>query len=143
MNARDAIALALLLPAVVCAGCSRGGTKLHPVRGRVLFEGKPTPHALVVLHPLDPPGEDAPRPRGQVAADGSFMLSSLRAEDGAPAGRYAVTVEWWLSPTGRGKGDDLPPSNRLPARYSRPETSGLQVAVQPGVNELPVIRLTK
>ena len=111
---------------------------LVPVKGRVLFEGKPVPYALVVFHPLAEEGETI-RPRGQVAEDGSFQLTSYAAQDGAPPGEYRVTVEWWLARTG----SDAPPTNRLPARYSKAATSRLQARIAEGTHELPTFKLTR
>ena len=57
-------AIAILL----CTSCGQGDRKpLVPVVGRVLFEGKPIPHALVVFHPLAEDHSQTVRPRGQVA----------------------------------------------------------------------------
>jgi hypothetical protein len=81
------------------------------------------------------------KPRGQVEADGTFTLTTYEAGDGAPAGEYQVTVEWWLA---SGKpGDDRPPANRLPARYARAETSKLTARIEPGTNRLAAIELKR
>ena len=135
------VAMALALLAV---SCSRS-QPLVPVKGQVLFDGKPTPHALVVLHPLKGAGPDSVRPRGHVGADGSFQLTTHSPQDGAPPGEYAVTVEWWLTQATKNspEGSDLPPANRLPARYSRVETSGLRATITEGVHELPVFKLSR
>jgi hypothetical protein len=127
------------------AGC--GGTAptpMHPVRGKVLFDGKPPAGALVVLHPLGPAGA-APRPRAKVEEDGSFTVGTFDARDGAPAGEYAVTVQWWRSSaTGKGSWqDEAPPRNRLPVHYSLTSSSGLRARVAAGDNELPAFELKK
>jgi hypothetical protein len=57
-------------------------------------ENKPTPGALVILHPLNDPDPRAPRPVARVGADGRFSPTTYSADDGAPAGEYAVTVAW-------------------------------------------------
>jgi hypothetical protein len=112
---------------------------VHPVRGKVYFEGTPTPKALVTFFLVT--GEQKRLVRaadGIVEPDGSFTLSTYTANDGAPAGEYAVTIFW-----GEG-GDEEGPSgpNRLPERYSKPDTSGLRFRVQPGENEV-VLELKK
>jgi hypothetical protein len=129
----------------LCSACSKSDrTPVYPARGQVLFEGEPIPHALVVLHPVNADNKEAPRPQGKVNADGAFTLSTYDAGDGAPAGEYAVTVQWLLSPASKGKSyEDSPPVNRLPARYARPQTSGLRIQIAQGSNDLPVLRLTK
>ncbi|MFO0809262.1 MAG: hypothetical protein U0746_11600 [Gemmataceae bacterium] len=132
---------------VVCiglAGCARdAGTPVYPVRGKVLFDGKPTERALVILHPVGDGGPAASRPRGQVGPDGTFALTTFGTNDGAPAGEYLVTVEWWLSPGRAGGGDDRPPVNRLPGKYAKPESSGLKVRIAAGPNELQPFELKR
>jgi hypothetical protein len=135
------VPLVLVAPALLTGCGGSGREETFPARGRVVLDGKPPVHALVVLHPLDGNGrQDRPRPHGKVAEDGTFVLTTYEPGDGAPRGEYAVTVEWWLASKGRG-GDDPPPSNRLPARYARPQTSGLRAVVSEGENDLPEIRI--
>ena len=65
-----------------------------------------------------------------------FTEGTIGKTDGAPAGDYDVTVEWWVSP-----GRDLPAVNKLPAAYARAESSRMQVKVVPGTNELQPFEL--
>jgi hypothetical protein len=126
-------------------GCSKGDQQaVHPVRGHIEYDGKPVPHAFVVLHPVRVAGKEFPKPRAKVAEDGSFVVETYAAKDGAPVGEYLVTVEWFLSSAkaGEGESDDLPARNYLPQRYAKAETSGLRVSVQAGKNEIPKIQLT-
>jgi hypothetical protein len=127
--------------ALLAAGCSNneGRKPVFPVRGRVLFEGKSAPQALVVFHPLGTEDKDAVRPWGQVGPDGTFTLTTYKSGDGAPAGLYRVTVELWLS---TGKGDEGPTS-RLPARYANAATSGLTATVDAGPTELRPFQLKR
>jgi hypothetical protein len=144
---RPGLPLTVAALVLLAAGCSDNGDRkpVHPVRGSILYQGKPAAHALVVFHPLDDAGKGAVRPRGQVGADGTFTLTTYDANDGAPAGEYAVTVEWWLSAASRKtrEGDGTPPVNRLPSRYARPQTSGLRVKIGEGDNQLPAFQLKK
>jgi hypothetical protein len=110
---------------------------VQPVRGKMFFEGSPTPHAIVRFYlPAAATAKDK-KPSfvadALVEADGSFVLSSYAANDGAPAGDYIVTVAWpdpFLDAHGK------PGPNRLPEVYSRPETSSLRAQVKTGPNEL-------
>jgi hypothetical protein len=132
------VGLALL----ALGGCGKSDREpTHPVRGQVAYNGKPIPHAIVVFHPLTEPGKNVPRPRATVNADGTFVLATYEASDGAPAGQYAVTIEWWQS--NEKAAPDAPPSNRLPPRYAKTATSGLRVRVEPGDNQIPTIQLRK
>ena len=136
---------AALLAAVLGVSCKGGRRPVFPVRGQVFFEGKPTPEALVIFHPLDDPDPNAPRPVARVAADGSFAPTTYTADDGAPAGRYAVTIAWVKERDNQNasKEDQQEPKNLLPDRYARAETSGLEVHVKEGPNELAPFRLTR
>jgi hypothetical protein len=128
------------------AGCGRQSpAATHPVRGQVLFEGKPAPNALVVFHPVNSLPKEVPLPRAKVESDGSFAVGTFDSEDGAPAGDYVVTVEWWLtSATGKGGWqDEAPPKNRLPVRYSLTSASGLRARVEAKDNQLPTFELKK
>lgn len=112
----------------------------QPVKGTVYFEGAPTPDAQVAFHLVNP-DKKAPTRTGDafVDADGSFVLSSYNANDGAPTGEYLVTVVWrqpWLDAQGR------PGPNILPERYSKPDTTDLRVRVKDGSNAL-VLELKK
>ena len=122
-------------------GCGQSDQlPVHPARGQVLLEGKPIPHAIVVFHPVKAPEKSQPQPRALVQDDGTFVLETYGTKDGAPEGEYAVTIEWWLSEK---RSDDAPPSNRLPARYARAETSGLRARIEAGENQIPTIRLSR
>jgi hypothetical protein len=124
------------------AGCARDeGPPCYPVRGTILYEGKPVPNAFVVLHPAAREGRDGAWPSAVANARGEFTLTSRKARDGAPAGEYVATVEW--RPLVQRKGEYEPGPNRLPTRYSKPETSGLRIQVAAGDNELPPLTLKK
>src|SRR4051812_645519 len=95
LRARLARLLLLGLSCVCCGGAAPGPPRpVSPVRGSGLGAGKPAVKALVIFHPLNDADAKAPRPTGEVAADGSFALSTHTTGDGAPAGEYAVTVLW-------------------------------------------------
>src|SRR5262245_51816518 len=107
----------------------------HPVSGFVYFEGTPAAGATVVFHWKPPDGKKLVRAGDAlVESDGSYALSTYTAGDGAPVGEYLVTVV-----VGRGgyvDEDSDPVANQLPARYAKPETSGLTATVKSGKNEL-------
>lgn len=124
------------------ASCGKGdGRKpTFPVNGKVVLpDGKPAQHATVVFHPVGEAGPDVVKPRGKVASDGTFKLTTYDGDDGAPAGEYQVTVELWLS---NGKGDESP-TNRLPIKYAQPDKSGLVATVNAGPTELKAFELKR
>jgi hypothetical protein len=105
-------------------GVANNRKAVHAVRGKVFYEGTPTPEAQVVFHLIQ--GKKMSRVAdGIVEADGSFALTTYHAFDGAPPGNYAVTVVWRESgPAGRSG------PNRLPEKYAKADTSGLRVEVR-------------
>src|SRR5262249_29117138 len=84
----------LALGLAFAAGCGDGKPTPYPVSGKVLVGGKEADGAIVRLWPVDSDGPDAVRPLGYVQPDGSFQLTSHKENDGAPPGKYKVTVEW-------------------------------------------------
>ena len=69
--------LAACLGVVLLAGGCERPTTLVPVKGRVLLDGKPLPSGVVQFQPAS--GQSA---SGQIADDGSFMLSRNALGDG-------------------------------------------------------------
>lgn len=132
--------------ALFCTACSGdAGPKVYPVSGKVTFQGKPTPGALIILHPLNNPDPDARRPLTRVSEDGSFQLTTFEMNDGAPAGEYAVAITWVedIDMQEVSTENQRPLKNFLPERYGNPESSGLTVVIKEEPNELPPFELTK
>jgi hypothetical protein len=112
---------------------------LFRVHGAVFCDDQPARGAKVVFHPLEAQGDRAVRARGDVAADGSFELRTHWIAEGAPAGRYAVTIRWHPRIV---SGEDYEPGpNVLPRQYADPGRTPLYVELGSGVNELPPWRL--
>jgi hypothetical protein len=134
--------LAVCLLALSLTSCGSKEPPVYEVRGQILFNGKPVPHAFVALHPLDATQPGSVHPSATTDENGCFILSSYHAEDGAPPGEYVATVVWrkpkQLDPDASVQGPNL-----LPARYSKPATSDLRVIVKPGSNEEQYLRLKK
>jgi hypothetical protein len=125
---------ALTLLNASCGGPPR--EKVHPVGGKVLYNGQPAAGATVVFHPKkDDPR--ALRPIGKVGADGTFTLTTYAHGDGAPAGDYAVVVIW--PPAGARK--KVGSGDRLGGRYGTPAASPLRARVDEGKNEFPPFEL--
>jgi hypothetical protein len=128
------------LAGVLLLGASCSGRKsVYPVTGKVLFEGRPTAGAVVQFHPLDRADDNPVVPLGEVGADGTFRLTTYSHEDGAPAGRYTVTVSWGVP----SKGGDGFERILVPASYLSPATSKLTAEVPAQATELPPFQLTR
>jgi hypothetical protein len=130
-HTRIAAAAALL----ACAACggppppdpNRKAT--FPVSGKVLVGDRPLARAVVTFHPLD--DAKGARAYARTDAEGAFSLSTYEIGDGAPAGRYAVSVLQ----------DADAAAAPASAAYANPKTSGLIVEVKPETNELPPFHL--
>jgi hypothetical protein len=125
----------------VLAGCGGpAGPARHPVRGQVLWNGRPLAEAQVIFHPQFSADEEFPQPIGQTDAQGNFRLSTLQANDGAPVGEYRITIELRdLRNVGEETVRDGP--NLLPARFVRPQESGLHFTVVEGENVVPPLEI--
>lgn len=135
-----AIAMLLILAAGTM-GCGRQPKRLEvfPVKGKILFGGKAAAGATVVLHPIGNPA--LPRPVGTVQKDGTFTVRTYETDDGAPAGKYKLTVELVKFVQ---KGDDFEPGkNLLPAKYADAAKSNLLIEVATKPNEVPPITLRR
>jgi len=116
--------LILAAGCLFAAGCG-GPYKTYPAEGTVaLPDGTPLA-GLRVTFVSEQPAVSA---TGITDGDGHFVLGTIEADDGAPAGVYEVVVV-------EAARADLPPPSRIHARYARLETSGLQFTVEPQRNE--------
>ncbi len=137
----------MLFLSLLCISCGKTDAELpfavHPVSGQVLFEGnRPPPEgAVLVARPLKEMPElqkTGGNPRGVVDKEGKFKLTTLRPNDGAPAGDYELIITWHKPKEGVDEdGPDL-----LRGRYRDPSKSQLpKLTVKEGKNEIPPIRL--
>lgn len=122
--------------------------ELHPVAGKVYFNGKPVQGAIVTFFPASPTAQAGNLVHDQAAAthashhgrtgpDGTYEIDS--PGPGVPVGEYLVTVSWkGLSATGPGANH---PPEQLPQKYQDPATSGLKATVKPGDNLIPTFDL--
>jgi hypothetical protein len=121
---------------LAAAGCGKG---LHPVRGKVAFEdGTPLAGGQVVCEMKE--GERTVMARGEVQDDGTFRLGTFKPGDGARPGKYQVLImpdETYVNDPARHiravrkkKGPDLD------GRFQSFTTSGLELEVKPGPNEV-------
>src|SRR4051794_29707498 len=120
----------LLLATLVltaCPGCdseSQGqfiGSTV-PVRGMVLYKGKPLTQGEILFEP-DSGGREA---HGNIQTDGTFELTTYKAGDGAVPGTHRVAV------SGTSKKD------AVPLRYKNPSSSRTEVEVGEGKGEYTI-----
>lgn len=116
--------------------CSSGEERVpvFPVSGRIYVQDKPAEGAFVVFVPENEAAAKHPRPHATVEKDGSFALRTYGERDGAPAGKYIVSVIWPLMVDGREEGD------RLQGRYGE-KKSKVFATVNAGPNDLEPFKL--
>jgi hypothetical protein len=122
-----------------CADAKPEQVPVFPATGKITFKGEPTVGAVIGLHAKTPPTEQYPAPRASVGVDGSFKITTYAGGDGAPEGDYTVTVLWY-KPIKNGN-DLMSGPNVIPAKYTKPETSDLEVKIVAGENILPPLQL--
>ncbi len=87
----------------------------YPVQVRVLVAGKPATDARVALIALVDQALARLAPHAEVGADGTFGITTFRTGDGAPVGRFALTLTWPPPRPGMEVGTD-----RFKRRYADP-----------------------
>jgi hypothetical protein len=119
------------------AGCG-SRPAVYPVKGRVTFNGQPVTTGTVAFHATD---DKVPLVRGQLQADGSFELTTYRPGDGAPPGKYQVTVHAFTPGKGvEGRDADYrPPRPLVPLPYTRLDQTPLTGVVEPGENRIDLV----
>ena len=112
--------------------------------GEVTLDGVPLSGATIMLQPV----EGGSLGYGVTDDNGLFVVSTFEVGDGAIPGEHGIVVK--LSSTATetssdsdGKKVEVPTKQipKLPARYSKVETSGFKVIVEEGLEPL-VLELT-
>ena len=116
-----------LMMIILLVGCGSAGPPrpaLNPVKGKVtLGTGVPLAFGTIAF---EPSGGRAFRCSGKIGPDGTFELET-GSEKGATAGKYKVSV-------------NLPPNKRnsVPKKFQADETSGIEVEIVSGDNDLDI-----
>jgi hypothetical protein len=125
-------ALLLGVAAFVAAGCG-GADSPSPVRGTVYLDGQPATELAGGTVTFN--SEELQRSAsGEIQADGTYRLGSLKKDDGALPGKYQVTV----SPpevSGAGERGGRGPGAK-PVAFRQPEN--LEVTVERKTNDIPI-----
>ncbi len=102
-----------------CGGCGVGSgahTELLPVKGKVTYKGRPLTKGVVRFEP-DGYGREA---RGEIQADGTFVLGTNTNDDGVIAGHHRISIA--------GTGNH-PAKELVPKKYTSLNTSELEADV--------------
>ena len=131
-----------LLLTIALIGCGDAGpprAALHPASGKVTVDGRPAPGVEVRLRPTDDPNSlDALVPFATTGEDGGFKLGTYEKGDGAPEGRYKLTLFWPDRPPGPSHAED-----QLGGTYALPEKTTLEAVIVKGENTIPTIEVPK
>jgi hypothetical protein len=90
------------------------------------MNGQPVGPGTITLEPVN---ADRAGAMATFGADGKYAVMSAGRKEGAPAGEYRVTIHG-----GEGYGEETVgprPKSKIPARYGNPNTSDLQVTIDP------------
>ncbi|WP_020475360.1 hypothetical protein [Zavarzinella formosa] len=119
------------------AGC--GEPALYPVKGRVMFQGKPMAGGgSISFMPVgDQPGKTA---GGEIAPDGTFEMMTNKPGDGSMAGEFRVVIHQVVEQEPEASRDGekvshksrmtVPPEDRIPPIYQDPQRSPLTITVE-------------
>jgi hypothetical protein len=139
-KARQRPRLLGLLALILLAGCSSSPEQTWPVEGLVTVDDKPLGGGTVLFEPIDPGRSLQQRytARGTIDAEGRYRLSTFGEYDGAVAGRHRVVVfpDQRLPDNFTGPVPEI-----VPRKNTLPETTDLEVEVEPGKTNQIEIRL--
>jgi len=120
-------AILLLLPLACCLSAGCGSSKVAPVSGRILLNGKPLAKASVTFAPIG--GKDkepGPSSAAITDADGRYTLKLIGQDgNGAVVGKHKVMVALLEE---RAENDDSPIKlKQLPLKYNGQTTLEFEV----------------
>ena len=126
------LALIALSAPIGCGGSNK--PKAYPTAGEVYFQGKPAEGASVVFVPLEA-GVGSVYPSGEVDGSGAFRLTSFKADDGAPAGEYAIVLNWQKTEVRNGE-VYLVERDKFGGRFANVAVSNLRAEVKKEKNQI-------
>jgi len=132
------------------SGCSHSEPELDvatfPVKGKLLLAGKPATGASIFFVPVDhlevyPATPPEHLVGATVDADGGFEVFTQGLHAGAPAGSYALAINWYEPPKIPDRDDDKRGKDLIPKMFQDARTSGIQVNVEAGSDGEAVVDL--
>jgi hypothetical protein len=117
---------------LLAAGCPANQERPYPVHGIVSLDGHPLKGGLVRFEPSSPgPSSSIYGAQGTIASDGSYRLTTSRANDGALPGWYRVVVL-------PGQDSSAQNPSAIPSKYYSLAGSGLEFEVKPQDNPIDI-----
>ncbi len=115
--------IVVVLWAALGAGCGKPSLPIAPVSGKVTVDNQPVTSGQVTLIPQDDKNH-TDLSAGTIDEHGVYKIST-GGSDGAPLGKYKVTVTASMLPTGDGK----PPSQPFNRKFGDANQTTLQFEV--------------
>lgn len=146
-HAKVYVASFLFAGLMFCLGCSSQTTgevlRTAPASGQLIYKRQPLEHFQVTFFPVD-----GSRPAiGVSDGDGKFVLGTNQPNDGAVVGKHKVAI-LYVGPPSTNPEEGMtefstppPPKVKLPTKYSRSETSGIEIDISASGNEAIKIEL--
>jgi hypothetical protein len=128
MNRSMRVSFVLVGALLVGLSACTGRPRTFPVKGTVMYNGKPVPKGTVLFTPVNG-GTTA---TGELNQDGTYRLTTYKPGDGACLGEYRVVI---MAMEGPVQGDPpVAPPPLIPDKYSSLALSDLKANVQEGDN---------
>ncbi len=140
-----------VIPLALLIGCG-GGSEMVPIRGEVTFKGQPLARGIVNYLPAEPnKGRTA---SGPLQADGTFVMTTMKAGDGVMPGVYDIIIHSYEenpdAPKTREEIEAAGSSGQtpliksiIPDKYASAETSGLNDTVDDNHSGFKKIELSE
>src|SRR5262245_49769133 len=124
-------------------GCGKGISvpNTNPVQGKVLLNGRAAAGIRVTFNPQFDMGKVKFLPSGITDREGKFALSTAAANDGAPAGEYAVTFAFPQIESDRKNSGIEIEVDAWKGKYADPAQSKYKIQVHKGENNLEAFQL--
>ncbi len=115
--------------ALTSSGCGAGnGLTLGRVQGKITYKGEPVKYGTVSFVPDATKGSDGPMAMGNIKEDGTYILSTSDAGDGAVVGHHKISVIG-LDPVPVNPDDKpLPTPDEAPLEYMKTKGKALRAA---------------
>jgi hypothetical protein len=126
------LALVLVIPFGVAA-CNSDKIYTVPASGTVTYKGKPLEKGQVQFLPTEGPAAVG------LIENGKFVLGTNNVGNGAPPGKYRVTVFSYTNV--QSKFGEITSKSVIPNRYTNPDSSGIVEDIPEGGNNAIDIKL--
>jgi hypothetical protein len=121
--------LLILFPLVV--GCNETGLSgLYKVKGKVTLQGQPIDNVSISLKPIENDPEKRPA-NGISKKDGTFVMTTLKPEDGAYPAKYKVLLGRVVT---KNIGGNTIGKDTIPKKYRDTKTTPIEYEVKAGKN---------